>query len=374
MTTSKSPLRILLMAHEIGTSGLHTYAHRFSPKKFTQPQLFACLVLKEFLKLTYRGLSAVLNDARELCEAIGLTFVPHFTTFQKASRRLFTFRRAKRLLHKTVRHAVSTGVVKPTVSLAALDATGLESHHASEYYVRRKAKGGKSEQKLTYTRFPKFGLVCDSASHFILALVPALGPGPDILHFGEALDQALANVGINALAADAGYDSEASHEYARYHRHVRSFIPALIGRPTEKPPSGYWRRQMKARLHLTRYSQRWQAETVNSMIKRLLGSALTARTYWSQCREMLLMAITLDIMILAATCHQIKGFLQSKKDAFFTIVVGHLRHQRHFAHARAAPCGPEVENHDLALLLLQAQVAALEQFQFHIRGGLTDQG
>jgi len=69
-------------------------------------------------------------------------------------------------------------------------------------------------------------------------------------------------------------------------------IPPLIGRPTNKPPSGYWRRQMKWRLHLTRYGQRWQVETVNSMLKRLLGSALRARTYGSQQREMFLMVLT----------------------------------------------------------------------------------
>jgi hypothetical protein len=104
-------------------------------------------------------------------------------------------------------------------------------------------------------------------------------------------------VSIETLAADAGYDGEHHHRFARDHG-VRSLIPPRIGRPTKKPPSGYWRRQMKARLHLTRYTQRWQVETVNSMLKRLLGSALRARHYWSQCREILLRAITLNIMIL----------------------------------------------------------------------------
>lgn len=311
MTTSKSPLGVLLTAFQIGKAALRPYAHRFSPKKFTQPQLFACLVLKEFLKLDYRGLSMLLTDAPELYKAIGLSTVPHFTTFHKAGHRLLVFPRAKRLLHKTVRRAVAGGLVKTRVPLAALDATGLESHHASPYYVQRKAKGGTSEQNLTYTRFPKIGLVCDCSSHFILALVPDRGPGPDILHFRDALDQALGNVGIDTLAADAGYDSEASHEYARSECHVRSLIPALIGRPTKKRPSGYWRRQMKARLHLTRYGQRWQAETVNSMLKRLLGSALTARTYWSQCREMLLMAITLNVMLLAILRWIIKVFYEA---------------------------------------------------------------
>ena len=36
------------------------------------------------------------------------------------------------------------------------------------------------------------------------------------------------------------------------------------------------------------------------MIKRLQGSALRARSYWSRCREMLLRVLTHNILILAA--------------------------------------------------------------------------
>ena len=298
MTTSKSPKQVLSVAYAVGKSAVRAYSHRFSPKKFTQPQLFACLVLKEFLKLDYRGLSALLSDSPELCKAIELKQVPHYTTFQKASKRLLRFRRAKRMLRCTVGMAKNCHVLKSKCALAAMDGTGLESHHASTYYVRRCAKGQETKQKLTYTRFPKMGIVCDCKSHMVLAVVPGRGPGPDIKHFRTALDQALQSVSIDTLAADAGYDSELSHEYARNTCHVRSLIPPLIGRPTDKPPTGYWRRQMRSRIHLTRYGQRWQVETANSMLKRLLGSALTARTYWAQCREIFLMVLTLNIMIL----------------------------------------------------------------------------
>ncbi len=58
------------------------YSHRFSPKKFTQHQLFACLVLKEFLKTDYRGLADILADCDSLRAAIELEHVPHFTTVQ----------------------------------------------------------------------------------------------------------------------------------------------------------------------------------------------------------------------------------------------------------------------------------------------------
>jgi hypothetical protein len=55
---------------------------------------------------------------------------------------------------------------------------------------------------------------------------------------------------------------------------------------------------MKQRFPKKHYGQRWQTETVNSMIKRRLGSALRARKYWSQCREIILRVITHNVMIV----------------------------------------------------------------------------
>src|SRR6266576_5373734 len=105
-TTSKSPLRVLRAADQIGQRRLRRYWHRFSPQKFTLAQLFACLVLKEFLKLDYRKLAALLADTPDLCYAIELTKVPHFTTFQKAAQRLLTAAPARRLLDETIEFGV----------------------------------------------------------------------------------------------------------------------------------------------------------------------------------------------------------------------------------------------------------------------------
>lgn len=297
-SASKSPRRVLQTAWLIGELSLPRYAHRYSPQKFTQPQLFACLVLKEFLQCDYRKLAALLSDCPDLCQAIELDVVPHFTTFQKAAQRLLVASSARRLLDKTVRLAQVTGRLKSRVPLAAGDGSGWESHHVSHYYVKRRASCSKYWQKTTYARFPKAGVLCDCATHLILAVVPARGPGPDIKHFRALLDQGLRRVPIDTAAFDAGYDAEHAHQYAREECGVRTLIPATIGRPTAKRLKGYWRRQMKSRLHLTRYGQRWQVETVNSMLKRLQGSALRARSYWSQCRETHLRAITHNVMIL----------------------------------------------------------------------------
>ena len=55
---------------------------------------------------------------------------------------------------------------------------------------------------------------------------------------------------------------------------------------------------MKTDFDEENYGQRWQVETVFSMIKRNFGSAVRAREYWSQCREMMLLVLTHKIAII----------------------------------------------------------------------------
>jgi hypothetical protein len=297
--TSKSPKRILQVAHALGKQRLRTYWHRFSPKKFTLPQLFACLVLKEFLRLDYRKLSALLEDAPSLSAIIDLKQVPHFSTFQKAAARLLVFRRVQLLLDETVRAATEQRVMKKRVALAAIDGTGFETRHISAYFVKRRARACKTGyETTTYTRYPTANLLCDCDSHLVLSLATGRGPGPDDPYFCRVVKQAAERVKIAALAADAGYDSEAAHQYVREECGARTLIPATRGRPTQKRLKGYWRQRMKTRFNNKKYAGRWQIETVNSMIKRSMGSALRARTYWSQSREITLRVLTHNIMII----------------------------------------------------------------------------
>ena len=55
----------------------------------------------------------------------------------------------------------------------------------------------------------------------------------------------------------------------------------------------------RAVRHRRRYGQRWQIETVISMIKRNLGSALRARTTIRRRHELLLRVLTHNVMLLA---------------------------------------------------------------------------
>src|ERR1700680_1870629 len=99
---SKSPLNVARHAFALAKEHLPLYAHRYSPKKYTQPQLFVCLVLKTFFRADYRKVTAILQDFDALRSYLGLSCVPHFTTLQKASRRLLRAPHAKRLFHGVV--------------------------------------------------------------------------------------------------------------------------------------------------------------------------------------------------------------------------------------------------------------------------------
>src|SRR5262245_21753279 len=141
--TSKSPVDVAREALRAAEAALPRHAHKFSPKKFTQPQLFACLVLYTFFKTDYRGITIYLEDLPDLARALGLEKVPHYTTLQMASQRLLTLPAANRLLTATVRRALGR---RRRVTLAAFDSTGLQCGRASSYFVRRRARGGREWQ------------------------------------------------------------------------------------------------------------------------------------------------------------------------------------------------------------------------------------
>jgi hypothetical protein len=60
----------------------------YSPQRFTQAQLFACLVLRQFFRTDYRGLVALLEDFPELRRALKLKCLPHYSTLCYAQHRL----------------------------------------------------------------------------------------------------------------------------------------------------------------------------------------------------------------------------------------------------------------------------------------------
>lgn len=301
MTTSKSPRRVILEALAIGQRCLPLYAHKFAPKKFTQPQLFACLVLKEFEKKDYRGAAALLADCDDLQVAIELKSAPHFTTLQKASERLLKFKHVRVLLANTVRRIRRR---QKKVAYAAGDSSGFDAHHASRYYVHRrdgnKSDANRPKKRITYKHYGKLMIIACCASHAILAAVASRGPTPDIDQLDGVLGQVPADVNIGHMVLDAGFDSGHNHRLLREQHAIRSTIPPQHGRPPKDPdalPADKYRRLMKTRFNRKAYRKRPQVETVFSMLKRNLGSALRGRSHHSRMRDLLLRVLTHNIAI-----------------------------------------------------------------------------
>jgi hypothetical protein len=66
---TKSAVRLAREALTVGKAALPKYASRCSRHDFTQPQLFAHLVVRQFLRTDYRGVVAWLAEWEELRRA-----------------------------------------------------------------------------------------------------------------------------------------------------------------------------------------------------------------------------------------------------------------------------------------------------------------
>jgi len=299
MRTSKSALTVARMALEAASAAVPLYARRNSPKLYTQPQLLVCLVIKEFLRLDYRGVETLLNEWSDLREVLGLKRVPRFTTLQTASRRLLCKPSADACLQQVLAQCRKAKLLKRRTARAAIDSTGMETRHVSAYYTKR---CGRHKGHLKH-RYPEVTVICDTRNHLILGAVTDRGPKPDACEFEKTLIETLKQQWFTTLIGDAGYESEAFHSVCRDDLGIRSIFPTTSrGRPRKdgKPrqTTGHYRRQMKRRFPKKTYSQRWQVETVSSMLKRNQGPALRSRSYHAQCREVRLRILTHNLAVL----------------------------------------------------------------------------
>jgi hypothetical protein len=335
MLTCKSPRKVMRRAYRLARDALPAYSDKFSRHDFTPPQLFACLVVKEHLGRSYRGAEALLRDCDPWLRDVGLARVPDHNTLWRAASFLLSKCRVARLLDALARRAALARALGLSVVPLSIDATYFEPRHASEHYrrrlresrkgraARRKRAGPKARERSLRSgerrgrrlrsravkRLPKLTLAVAGRRHLILSLRTGTGVGSDCPDFGPVLYDAWRRVPNRrfGVAADAGYDSEDNHRLARLDMGLASLIPPESGRPPApgEAPGGRWRRHMKALLATKEsrrrcgYTQRWQSETVMSMLKRNLGSALRGRTAWSRRRDMALKALTHDLMLLA---------------------------------------------------------------------------
>lgn len=281
-------------AHALGCRCLRKYSSKFSRHDYTLPQLFACLVVREQMRLSYRGAEPLLRDGRAWCRAIGMKHkTPDHTTLARAARVILDGRRMTRMLDLLAEWFTLARKLGTTL---AVDSTCYDVHHRSRHYehvCRKNNAGGRydgsanTRRSSSARRTPKLSLGVDTRSHAILSAHARAGMCSDAPSFDGLLYDAWRRRGgrVKTVLADAGFDSEANHRIARHDMGVRSLIRTGVGRrplDASKPPAGHYRRRMKWELAGSQkgkaYGQRAQAETVMSMLKRNLGDALRARS------------------------------------------------------------------------------------------------
>jgi hypothetical protein len=256
------------LAHELAKKEFTPYSHPKSPKKFTQPQLVACILLMHRMRLSYRDMEEWLLASDAVVNELGLKEVPTYSTLARATARLLTLERIDRMNTQLLRD------LEIEEEAVAIDATGFQMTQASGYYVNR--LGWKVS--LYWKGFYGVGL----SSLFILGRSQSFGPG----HDGSKLETMRRNVRPFmrrrrwVLLADGGFD-------VRTVRPDDLIPPRRTGRTHSiTAPERRARADLVSAARLDGlFGQRWKVETVISVIKRKFGSAIRSRKYSLQRRE-----------------------------------------------------------------------------------------
>ena len=141
------------------------YSHRFSPKKFTLPQLAACVLLCFYFKMSYRDFEELLLMSKELRDALELTRVPDYSTLNRMYHR-FRASHLDKMNEALLSTLKQAGLVEEEV--IAVDATGFRPTNASAYFQTRRGK--------PFRRWLKGVYAVGASSQMILATVHGVGP------------------------------------------------------------------------------------------------------------------------------------------------------------------------------------------------------
>lgn len=225
--------------------------------------------LRIYLEKSYRVTLDLLSEMPQILGEIGLNTadLPDHSTLVKAFDRIEmgvwrVLLRLSAQLHEPSGHA-------------AIDSTFFDRENASTHYCHRT---NYRVQTLKTTA------LVDTASQAILDVHCTTTKRHDT-QLGWQV--ARRNAGdLHSLAADKGYDWMALRENLR-EEGVRPLIKHRLFRPVDHAHN--------ARIDGSRYRQRAMCETVFSSIKRTLGSAVRARAWYREFREIALMCVVHNI-------------------------------------------------------------------------------
>jgi len=266
------------LAHAVARRALPVRLSKYARPAYRPASLFAALLVKEHLRLNYRGLEDLLRISGPLRRLFGFLSVPDHSTFWWFARRWLSPDLVAAALAETVRRV-------------ALDSTGLWLPHTSRYFEWR-AKRERGQRG-----WLKWALALWVGPQMLLAQRVRPGPAGDLVPLAG---DAAAVMRFDELIADAGYDSEANHRFCRETLGVHSRIPAKKRRSVKVIATTPYRQHRLLNepgdpASRRDYRQRWKVETVMSVAKRRWGEALSARTDLTQRSQALLRGVVYNV-------------------------------------------------------------------------------
>jgi hypothetical protein len=280
--------KVAALAMKLGAQHLADYGSIKSRHDFTQRQLMSCLVLKTYLKCTYRGVVDLLEGHAALRKVLGMEDkLPHYTTLQKFHARAEVSAIVDVMIGHLAKNALRQAGTKAQV---AMDSTGMEPGVASAHFISRSGRQRR--------RYVKLSLVVVCGSLLPLGLVTDWGPNNDKCQAAELIDKSLGAAAEHPpqrLLADAGYDAEWVHSLCREIWGVESLIKAVVHRKDGLLGGTHRPEMTPRRLKRRGYGQRWHIESFISALKRRCGSALAARRHANLLKEAALRVLTYAI-------------------------------------------------------------------------------
>jgi len=248
-------VRIAKLAYHIAQQTLPTYSHPKSRHDYTFPQRVACVMLKIYLNCTYR------DATDQVRQALQLTRVPDHTTLYRTFAKL-SQQQWQQLNDALLQH------LQVNEETVAVDTPGFRHDTASAYYQSRRGRTRRS--------WHKGGFAVGTKSQLIVGMRVGRGPGSDAKWLAPLRAQARRD-GVRkgrsarfGLLADAGLDGRGGEG-------TDGVPPVRRGGRLRA-----WSRVMRAELVERAkasglYGQRWQLETVISVIKRKFGDGVRSR-------------------------------------------------------------------------------------------------
>lgn len=244
------------------------YNSKYSKKVFNNWIHIILLALRQRMDKSYREFCEIIDVCTEILKLLGISQAPHFTTLQKAAKRLRTS-----FLEK-----VMAGFLLFTMTVnvrTGIDATGFQPTRASAHYTTVLKKNKKSRRKIknhikltTYVDLDKQIIISQkirrSPAHDNRDFKPVVMKGKKVL--GKAKKK------TKSLDADKGYDAEENHRMVVEDLNAEDRIRL---KNKDKPiwkTRGEYRKKAKRRIKMLRRNYRSKNETTFSVLKRVNGS------------------------------------------------------------------------------------------------------